>query len=101
MEKTLLLFFKDPKKVLGLFLALLNLFILRYDAELLIDYQNTDIYFLYRFPEWVLMVSMGINSIGAYFGAQLILGKIKWGMALLTSLGCVILSPVIHFILTI
>ena len=63
--------------ILGFVQTSLSIYWLYLIISLYLDYQNSNISFLFMYPNWVLFLNILLSAINLYFGIKLMSGKIS------------------------
>ncbi len=80
----------------GLVQTSLSLYWLYHIISLYIDYQNPNILFVFRYPNWVIFLNVLLSVINLYFGIKISIGKISIKRSYLTMLILVIIGGLIN-----
>ncbi len=80
----------------GLVQTSLSLYWLYNIISLYIDYQNPNILFAFRYPNWVIFLNVLLSVINLYFGIKLLIGKISIKRSYLTMLILIIIGGLIN-----
>ena len=69
------------KEFFGTIQILLSLFWFFHIVQLYFDYQNPNLLFAFRFPNWILIIELILSLINFILGINLVLKKIRFKMS--------------------